>query len=105
MLYRLLLKFWLLPPTINILLVLVGLLLLSRRKVLGLLLIISSLSSLWLISTPYIANQMLFSLENVRSLTTKRLVLMDDAAIVVLGAGNRNHSPEYDCDYPHPTQQ
>ena len=67
MLYRLLLKFWLLPPTINILLVLVGLLLLSRRKVLGLLLIISSLSSLWLISTPYIANQMLFSLENVRS--------------------------------------
>ena len=95
MLSRLLLKFWVLPPTINILIILFGTALLWRSKRWGVVTILSGVLSLWLLATPIVANKLLLSLQETGSQTPHKLVLLENAAIVVLGSGNLNYSPEF----------
>ena len=95
MLYRILLKVWLLPPTVNLLAIFAGLLLLRRMRRLGIALIAIGAVSLWLLSTPYIANAMLLGLQQSWSATPETMPSIQPTAIVVLGSANRNYSPEY----------
>ena len=61
MLYRTLLKFWLLPPMLNILLIMLGLLLLARYRRLGIACCTTGLLSLLLLSIPQFSNLLLQS--------------------------------------------
>lgn len=109
MLYRLLLKFWFLPPTINILAIVAGLLMLRRHKKTGIMLCFTGLTSLWLLSTPYMANQLLLSIEQHKAISPVMLPLIaagsaeqGDTAIVVLGSGHLTYMPEYGAPQPDP---
>ncbi len=100
MLYRILLKVWLLPPTINLLAIFAGLLLLKRMRMLGITLIAAGSLSLWLLSTPFVANALLLGLQVSGSATPEKMPSLEPTAIVVLGSANRNYSPEYDGVQP-----
>ena len=95
MLYRILLKVWLLPPTINLLAIVAGLLLLRRMRRLGIALIVLGAGSLWLLSTTWVANSLLLGLQQSWSATPEAMPSLEPSAIVVLGSANRNYSPEY----------
>lgn len=107
MLYRLLLKFWFLPPMINIVAIVAGLFLLRRHKRTGITLCFAGLMSLWLLSTPYMANQLLLGIERSKAISPLMLPLiaaekteLGNAAIVVLGSGHYSYMPEYGAPQP-----
>jgi uncharacterized SAM-binding protein YcdF (DUF218 family) len=85
---------FLLPPTIFLLLILLGFLLHKRRRVVARALIAFSLAALWLLSTPLVARHFLDSLPppyvNLNGLEAE--------AIVILGGGSIKNSLEYDGD-------
>ncbi|MDQ3185924.1 MAG: YdcF family protein [Pseudomonadota bacterium] len=83
---------FLLPPLILVLLGTIGVLLLKRHPMIGKVLVISALSLLYFLSTPFIAEGMLQKLE---TLPTSNLVATDIHAIVVLGGGTYFNAPEY----------
>ena len=100
MLHRLLLKIGFLPPLLNIWLVLLGLILLPRYKKFGILLCPTGLGSLYLLSTPQVADRMLASIEVAPVFSADRLMESDSAAIVVLGAGHSEYRREYEGGWP-----
>jgi len=125
MFYRTLLKFWLLPPVLNVLLVLAGLLLLRRYRKTGIACCVIGLGSLVILSMPQVSNQLLRSVEVAASLGNNEIqrlaalsarqhvaeVDVDTAganttvpesriAIVMLGAGHLEFAAEYDDAYP-----
>lgn len=87
------LKTLVLPPGILVLLGLLGLLLVGR--LIGKLLLFTSLAALYLLSTPYIAGQLMTNLETITALTSAQISNSDAQAIVVLGAGRREAAAEY----------
>ena len=95
MLYRTLLKFWLLPPMLNILLIMLGLLLLARYRRLGIACCATGLLSLLLLSIPQFSNGLLQSTEVAKALDAKHERLQSADAIVVLGAGHLEFAAEY----------
>jgi uncharacterized SAM-binding protein YcdF (DUF218 family) len=84
----------LLPPAGPLLVLLAGLLLLGRRPRLARALLILGVASLWLLSTPLIADSLSFLAQRSTPLDPSRI---DGAqAIVILGGGdNRAVAPEY----------
>jgi uncharacterized SAM-binding protein YcdF (DUF218 family) len=84
---------FLLPPLNLLLLLLAGILLISRSPKIGRWLIIASFALLWLLSTPYIAEGSLHLIEA----RTKALgsIPVEADAIVILGGGSYFHAPEY----------
>lgn len=100
MLSRTLLKMWFLPPLCNILLILVGLLLWRRCKRIAVVLILSSAFSLWLMATPIFANYALRLIETAEPLQWQQIKDLDNAAIVVLGAGHVEDMREYGSAQP-----
>ena len=95
MLYRTLLKFWLLPPMLNILLIMLGLLLLARYRRLGIACCTTGLLSLLLLSIPQFSNGLLQSTEVANALDAKHERSRSADAIVVLGAGHLEFATEY----------
>lgn len=87
------LKTLVLPPGILVVLGLLGLLLAGR--LIGKLLLFTSVAALYLLSTPYIAGQLMASLETITPLTAAQISSSDAQAIVVLGAGRREAAAEY----------
>lgn len=87
------LKTLILPPGILILLGLLGLLMV--RRLLGRLLILVTITSLYLLSTPFFAQQLMGSLQVIGALTDAQIANSDAQAIVVLGAGRRKAAPEF----------
>lgn len=84
---------FLLPPLSLLLILLVGILLLSRHPTLGRTLCIGSLALLWIASTPYFAEGALHLLENqTHALTADS---PKASAIIILGGGTYFHAPEY----------
>lgn len=85
-----------LPPGSLILLGLLGLLL--KRRMLGKLIIFASLASLYLLSTPFAAQQLMKKLEYIPAVTERQIETTEARAIVVLGGGRREAAPEYGGD-------
>lgn len=92
---RLILSF-VLPPTGPILFALVGFLILQLRPRLGRILIGASFLSLLLLSTPWLAGNLISSLQKFPPITDSQLISCE--AIVVLGAGIYRNAPEYGED-------
>lgn len=88
------------PPTLNIILILVGLVLLRRYKKLGLVFCLGGIVSLYLLATPFIADRLLAAIEVAPVLKVENIKGTDNAAIVVLGAGHVNNQPEYSGPWP-----
>ncbi|MCE8034461.1 YdcF family protein [Billgrantia tianxiuensis] len=87
-----LLKILLLPPTLNVLLVLLGLLL-SPRRFLGALLIMLGLFGLLLLATPMASHTLRQGLEPYSTPSTSQLESAE--AIVILGGGRDYVAPEF----------
>lgn len=85
---------FLLPPLNLILLGAIGVLLLKRRPRMGKFLVMSALTLLYLLSTPFVAETALQKLETLPT----RHSFDSIQAIVVLGAGTYFNAPEYDGD-------
>lgn len=87
---------FLLPPPNLLILATLGLLLWKKRPRLARIFIAGSLTLLWLLSTPYVADGLLHSLEEKPVVANPQPPLAD--AIVVLGGGTYFHAPEYGGD-------
>lgn len=86
----------LLPPVGLLLLAMFGLWLARRRPRLGHGLIAGSLAALWLLSTPWVAGQLIGTLEDAPPIASDDLRRCQ--AIVILGAGTYANAPEYGDD-------
>lgn len=99
MVLRALLKAFVLPPMINIVLIIVGLCLWRFRKRLAQSLILFSVLSLWALSTPFVSQRLIATLENNYQPFSKTqietLEAHHRAVIVVLGGGRYRSAPEY----------
>jgi uncharacterized SAM-binding protein YcdF (DUF218 family) len=84
-----------LPPAGPLLIALAGLLLIKRRPVLGRSLVFVGIATLWLLSTPLVANSLQSMAEHYPPLDLR--TAGDAQAIVILGGGGQRLSaPEYD---------
>lgn len=91
---RILLRTLILPPACFLIIGVVGLLLASRYRRLGVALAAVSLAGLWLLSTPVIADGLERMADHYPALDLSRPVAAQ--AIVILGGGGyREHAPEY----------
>lgn len=87
---------FLLPPLNLLLIALAGLLLWHKRPRIARILLTASLTLLWLLSTPYVAEKLLHSLEGEPRAAETSPPVAD--AIVVLGGGTYFQAPEYGAD-------
>ncbi len=87
---------WFFPPGINILFLSIGFIIHHWWKWAGRILIVSSIFSLYLISTMAAGNRLLYNLQRSAPLSvTDSLIQQQSIAIVVLGGGRRVASPEF----------
>lgn len=86
-----------LPPTFQLVLVVVGFVLMLRWRKIGSLLIVISLISLYLLSIVPVSKALLVSLE-IHPPLNDRVAAADRGAIVVLAGGRYLGAPEYDGD-------
>jgi uncharacterized SAM-binding protein YcdF (DUF218 family) len=83
-----------LPPTTQLLIAVAGLLLLRRAPRVGRTLLVISVGTLWLLSTPVVADALIALVERYPPLDLSRPA--DAQAIVILGGGGwREFAPEY----------
>lgn len=83
-----------LPPGGLLLLAALGLALARRRPRLGYTLVALAVATLWALSTPWVANELLRSLQGAMPPTPEQLARAQ--AIVILGSGTYRNAPEYD---------
>ncbi len=95
---RLLLKTFLVPPAINIVLILIGLLLMRRFYRSGLVIAMAGVLSLGLLSTLVVAGRLAVSLDHYPAFNVR--AASQPQAIVVLGAGHRDGAAEYGSSTP-----
>ena len=91
------LKAMLLPPGGIVLLGMLGVLL-GRKSLVGTFLITLSLSTLYLFSTPYVANRLMQEIEVFPALSPQEISNSKAQAIVVLGGGRRSDAAEFQGD-------
>lgn len=95
MLLRLFLKSLLLPPTTQLLLIVVGYMLLKRFPRLAKACLFLAFGSLYLLSTGYVSNMLYAGLEDLPNLAPESLETIDAQAIVVLTGWQNQHTPEF----------
>lgn len=95
MLVRAFLKSLVLPPLVNIVIILVALLLLRRWRILKIFMLSFSLLSLLLLSMPAVSHFLAGQLERYPALNWQDINPEDYQAIVVLGSGRHRQAPEY----------
>jgi len=95
-----LLKYWLIPPAINVVLIIIGALLLRRFYKTGLLAIVLSAVLLYLLSTPNIASRLAHSLESHTAVQIDELPKNENIYIVVAGASHFVHAREFGTSSP-----
>jgi len=91
-----LISVFLLPPLSLFVVAGIGLWLWHKRPFIARTLVTLSFVALWLLSTPYVADALMHSLEGEPYVTDTQKPLAD--AIVVLGGGTYFHAPEYGGD-------
>jgi uncharacterized SAM-binding protein YcdF (DUF218 family) len=84
-----------LPPAGPLLIALAGLLLIKRRPVLGRGLVFVGIATLWLLSTPIVANSLQSMAEHYPPLDL-RAAGSAQAIVILGGGGQRLYAPEYD---------
>ena len=82
-----------LPPASPLILAVVGLLLMSRRRRLGVALVVLGVGSLWAFSMPVVSDLLTYFAERSAPLDPSKPV--DAQAIVILGGGAVRLAPEY----------
>ncbi|MBS0418591.1 MAG: YdcF family protein [Proteobacteria bacterium] len=83
-----------LPPSFLLLLILIGALLVWRRRRLGWAVLIAGFAALWLLCTPFVSERVAALAERCPALNPNESV--NAQAVVVLGGGGeRNYAPEY----------
>ena len=82
-----------LPPTGLLILAIIGLLLMPRRRRLGVALVITAVAALWLCATPVVADVLMSMAERYPSLDPNKP--LNAQAVVILGGGNVHFAPEY----------
>jgi uncharacterized SAM-binding protein YcdF (DUF218 family) len=82
-----------LPPAGPLIIAVLGLLLVSRRRKLGAVLVVIGVGSLWLCATPVVADVLTRCAERYPSLDLSKP--LNAQAIVVLGGGGERIAPEY----------
>jgi uncharacterized SAM-binding protein YcdF (DUF218 family) len=87
-----------LPPGANLLLIALGATLWARWRRAAAMLLLAGLVSLYVLSTPILARNLLTRLESVPALTDLALRSHAPGAIVVLGGGIYPDAPEYGAD-------
>ncbi|MCW8889442.1 MAG: YdcF family protein [Sedimenticola sp.] len=87
------LKTFVLPPGILVILGFTGFFL--ARRLIGKLLLLLTLTALYLFSTPFLSKQLMSGLEIIPALTEAQIQKSDAQAIVLLGAGRQEAAPEY----------
>ena len=96
-------KSLILPPGLNVVLILVGLVLLIRYKKTGYFFILSSALSLYLLSTSFVSLQLASLIETTQPLSPIISSNTDRQAIVLLGGGSYMTMPEYGKPVPYST--
>ena len=96
-----LLKIWLIPPAINIVAILIGVFLLRRFFKTGVVLILLSVTSLYLLSTPAISSRLGHSLEIHRAVKLENLPQNENLYIVVAGASHYVNAEEFGRSSPN----
>jgi uncharacterized SAM-binding protein YcdF (DUF218 family) len=101
---RVVLRGLLLPPGGPLLIGIAGLLIWRRRARLGIALCTVSIASLWLLSTPLVADHIAIAAQGYPAIDPAHLAALRDraGAIVVLGGGFRRNAPETGADAPSP---
>ncbi|MEQ6342557.1 MAG: YdcF family protein [Gammaproteobacteria bacterium] len=87
-----------LPPAINLLLGVMGLILLRKHKRAAVTLLALSIVTLYIFSAPFTSHSLMRSLQIYPALTAEDLRHPKAQAIVVLGAGRNYDAPEYGGD-------
>lgn len=100
MVWRYFLKGLLLPPASCLLLVVIGVLMRRRWPRLGPVLAVAGFLSLWVLSLPWTAQQLLQGLETVPPLSPEALASVQADVIVVLSAGRYLGAPEFGQPQP-----
>ena len=96
-----LLKIWLIPPAINIVVIFTGLLLLRKFFKAGVTLIFLSVVSLYLLSTPSVSSHLGHSLESHAALQIEDLPAGENLYIVVAGASHYVNAEEFGGPVPN----
>jgi len=96
-----LLKIWLVPPAINIVAILIGVLLLRTFLKTGVTLILLSVLSLYLLSTPTISTRLGHSLEAHRAVQIENLPKHENLYIVVVGSAHHVNAEEFGGPSPN----
>ncbi len=94
-------KAWVIPPALNCVLIIGGLLIARWHKTAGRLLIVFSIGSLILLSTDYIASALENSIQKHDELSVEDLPDNEPLTIVVAGSSHHERADEY--GYPTPT--
>jgi uncharacterized SAM-binding protein YcdF (DUF218 family) len=97
------LKPLLLPPTVLVLLALLGLLLYQRWRRLGIAVISGALVLLYLATTPVVGSRLLVAQQDYTVLDANAARASGAGAIVVLSADQRRHQPDYRGETVGPT--
>lgn len=92
---RMLISMWLVPPAINILIILFGLLLVRWFRKSGMVISVFGLLSLWLLSTLWFSSLLASSIERYPAIQPDTIVQNDSQAIVVLGSSQLDAAEEY----------
>ena len=98
-----LLKIWLIPPAINMVVILLGLLLLRMFFKTGIVLILLSVVSLYLLATPNISSRLGHSLEDYRAVQIEDLPKNENIYIVVAGSSHYVLASEFGTSSPVPS--
>ena len=98
-----LVKAWLIPPALNGVLLIFGLLLLPWYKTIAKVLILTSVISMLLLSTDYVASALESSIEKYPALALDELPPSEALTIIV--AGGSHHATAAEYGYPTPTSE
>lgn len=100
MLVRMLANIWLVPPAINIVLMLIGLVLMRWKRYLGLFVLSTGVLSLWLLSTFVVSSYLAVSIQKYPAATPDTIEKNKSQAIIVLGASHLDMATEFGVSTP-----